>query len=454
MLLSASHYLELAREADRFVQSLRVDTPSGIRWQRTDSPKARADLSLYHGSAGVLLQQLEWFAATGDEGYLELASRAGDDLVASLRDATPSVGLFDATPGQAFALIELWRAGGKVEYRDAAGRLLQALREAALPLGAGIGWVEPDPFKDITGAEGEREIFDQSVGACGAAMVFLHAHRLGVHPDALQWAIDAADRLIEVAEREPYGWRWQLMADMPYVFRAPNFAHGSAGVAYLLADLYRTTNDPRHLIAAQEGARFVQHAAVTVGDGCLVRHTEDDEPAIFYLGVCHGPAGTGRLFHLLHDITDDASYLATADALLRGVMATGVPEVRIDGFWNNHGQCCGDAGLGDYLLFLYQRSGDAAALELAGRMATVIEERSEVRLLTVDGRQVQGRCWAQAEHRNRPDFLQTATGLFQGAAGIGSFLLHLATTLEGRPVKIALPDQPFTDGPFAGGGGA
>jgi hypothetical protein len=27
--------------------------------------------------------------------------------------------------------------------------------------------------------------------------------------------------------------------------------------------------------------------------------------------------------------------------------------------------------------------------------------------------------------------------------------LHLATTLEGRPVKVALPDQPFTDGPFA-----
>ena len=30
----------------------------------------------------------------------------------------------------------------------------------------------------------------------------------------------------------------------------------------------------------------------------------------------------------------------------------------------------------------------------------------------------------------------------QGAAGIASFLIHLATTLQGRPVKVTLPDWP------------
>jgi hypothetical protein len=30
----------------------------------------------------------------------------------------------------------------------------------------------------------------------------------------------------------------------------------------------------------------------------------------------------------------------------------------------------------------------------------------------------------------------------QGAAGIASFMLHLATTEAGRPVKIAMPDWP------------
>ncbi len=442
----AAHYRELALQADRFVQSLRVDTPHGVRWLRTDAPGARAETSLYHGSAGILLTQLEWYAATGDLARLDLAVRAGDDLLATLDDEPVSVALFPATPGKAFALIELWQATGDDRFRAGAADLLSRLRAAALPLGSGIGWVEVDPFVDQTGATEPREIYDQSVGACGAGMVFLHAHCLGVHPDALQWAVATADRLVDVAEREPEGWRWLLMSDMPYSFRAPNFAHGSAGVAYFLADLFRETGDQRHLDAALQGARFVQHHAVPVGAGCLVKHTEDAEPTIFYLGVCHGPAGTGRLFHLLADMTGDPQWTEFAEALLRGVLATGVPEQRIEGFWNNHGQCCGDAGLGDYALFVHQRTGDPVALDLACRLAAVLEATSEVE----EGPGGPTRRWTQAEHRSRPDFVQRATGLFQGAAGIGSFLLHLVTTLEGRPVKVALPDQPFTRGPFAG----
>lgn len=440
----AAHYLGLAADADRFVQDHRVDTEHGVRWRRTDAPGARAELSLYHGSAGILLHQLEWYLATGDAARLDLARRAGDEIVATAPSERLSVGFFPGTPGLAFALIELWRATGDDRYRAAAEGLLRSLRDAAMPLGSGIGWKEADPFADMTGVTGSYEIVDQSVGACGAAMVLLHAARTGAVPDALDWAVAAADRLLDVAEREPDGWRWTLMVDMPYVWRAPNFAHGSAGVGYFLADLWRSTGEQRYLDAALEGARFVRHHALPVGDGCLVRHTEDDVPTIFYLGVCHGPAGTGRLFHLLHDITGDDAHAEFADALLRGVLATGVPEQRIEGFWDNHGQCCGDAGLGDYALFLHCRTGDPEALAFAGRFADHIESRSTV----VEGDDGPRRSWRQLEHRNRPDFWQTATGLFQGAAGIGSFLLHLSTTLDGRPVKVPLPDQPFVADPF------
>ncbi len=443
-MTAAATYRTAAADADRFVQDHRVDTSDGVRWRRTDAPGARAELSLYHGSAGILLHQLEWYAATADVAHLALARRAGDEIVAAAADEPLSVGFFPGTPGLAFALVELWRATDDDAYRAGAESLLRRLRAAAVPLGSGIGWVESDPFADMTGVRDLHEIFDQSVGACGAGMVFLHAARTGAVPEALDWATATADRLLDVAERESYGWRWNLMADMPYVWRAPNFAHGSAGVGYFLADLSRVTGEQRFLDAAMEGARFVRHHALPMGDGCLVRHTEDDVPTIFYLGVCHGPAGTGRLFHLLHDITGDHEHRDFADALLRGTLATGVPEQRIEGFWNNHGQCCGDAGLGDYALFLHRRTGDADALAFACRLADHVVARS-----TVDDRpDGRRRSWTQVEHRNRPDFLQTATGLFQGAAGIGSFLLHLATTLEGEPVKVPLPDQPFVDSPF------
>ncbi len=46
----------------------------------------------------------------------------------------------------------------------------------------------------------------------------------------------------------------------------------------------------------------------------------------------------------------------------------------------------------------------------------------------IDGQQIEGRAkWRRAD---------------QSAAGIASFLIHLATTLKGQPVKLALPDWP------------
>jgi hypothetical protein len=80
------------------------------------------------------------------------------------------------------------------------------------------------------------------------------------------------------------------------------------------------------------------------------------------------------------------------------------------------------------------RTGEAAYRDLAARCADVIVANSEL--------SAKGRSWRHAEHRDRPEFVQAQTGYMQGAAGIASFLLHLATTQAGSPVKIAMPDWP------------
>jgi lantibiotic modifying enzyme len=136
----------------------------------------------------------------------------------------------------------------------------------------------------------------------------------------------------------------------------------------------------------------------------------------------------------LHALTGDQVWLDEARALVEGLKATGAPHTRSKGYWNNFGQCCGDAGVGEFALLMAARTGEAAYQDLARECAEVILEKSEV--------QGERRRWVQAEHRDRPDFLQAQTGYMQGAAGIASFLLHLATTEAGRPVKIAMPDWP------------
>ncbi len=425
-------YMQAALEAVNFIGAQRLE--GRTEWRRADDAPS-SDYGLYHGASGIILLLLELHAATGSAQALEQAVAAGEEVAAHLaRVDNLSVSASNGWPGYAFAMSELARVSGREDFRVLAGTCLQRLRDQAKPLGGGIGWIEPAPFSEITGFTGEREIYDQSVGAAGAGLVMLYGHRNDLHPDALDWAVAVGERLLEVAETDPDGLRWRLMSDMPFAFTAPNFAHGGAGVGYFMAELYKATGDERFLTAAKEGARYVLSRASSVGDGRLVCHTEEARTPIFYLGACHGPAGTGRLFLELYKITGEAQWLEEAKALTRGLLSMGAPEARSKGLWNNHGQCCGDAGVGEYALLMARRTGDEAYLDLARRCARVIVAGS-----TLDGDR---RRWVQAEHRDRPEFVQAQTGYMQGAAGIASFLIHLDTALAGQPVKIALPDWP------------
>ncbi|MFT3853422.1 MAG: lanthionine synthetase LanC family protein [Ilumatobacteraceae bacterium] len=436
-----------ALDATRFVDEQRLAGRNA--WRRTppaaagDTREPAVNRSLYYGSAGVVLLLLELAEATGDSARLDEAVAAGEDIVAYLDGVDrQSVSVSRGWPGYGFVLTELAAASGRDEFTAAAARCYERLRAQATPLGAGIGWIEPAPFAEITGFSGEREIYDQSVGAAGAALALLHAHRHGVHPDALRWAAEAGDRLLEVGEPDPAGTRWVLMADMPFPFTAPNFAHGGAGVGYFLLQLQQSTGDARYLDAALSAARYVESRGTWMGDGAargmLVCHTEEARQPIFYLGACHGPPGTGRLFLELHRVTGDDHWLELAHALWRGAECLGAPEQRSVGLWNNHSQCCGDAALGEYALLMAQRTGDGGYLDAARRCADVMIASSVV------GRGDGGttRHWVQAEHRDRPTFVEAQIGYMQGAAGIASFLIHLSTTLAGAPVKIALPDWP------------
>jgi uncharacterized protein YyaL (SSP411 family) len=116
-------------------------------------------------------------------------------------------------------------------------------------------------------------------------------------------------------------------------------------------------------------------------------------------------------------------------------MESGIPERQTPGFWNNAGICCGLAGVGDFFLSLYETTRDKKYLDFCQRITR--------KLLASASSESGGLKWIQAEHRTRPELLVAQTGLMQGAAGIGLFLLHLDALERGQRVKIVLPDTPF-----------
>ncbi len=425
--------LDHVLEVDAFIDSC---ASGDGRWRRTAASSKPGPRTLYHGSAGIVLFRLELHRATGEQHHIDAAVHAGDDIVRHLADESfVTIGFYSGWPAYIFVLNELAKASGERRFRDAAATATERMTAQSEPLGAGIGWIEPMPFSDITGLTGDREVLDLSIGAAGAGLGYLYAHRQRLVPNALDMAIATADRLLEMSIETDDGPNWLMMADMPFPFTAPNFAHGAAGVGYFFADLYRATDEPRFLDAAIAAAGYVEAKTEPSGDGHLVCHT-DENPGLFYLGVCHGPPGTDRLMVLLEEITEDERWLTWAHANIAGLMATGAPETRSDGLWHNRGQCCGDAGIGDYALSMYRATGRPEYRELAERIGASILEASTL----TDGL----RSWTQAEHRTRPDFVEEQTGYMQGAAGIGSFLLHLATIDALVVSKINLPDSPFT----------
>jgi len=215
----------------------------------------------------------------------------------------------------------------------------------------------------------------------------------------------------------------------------PNFSHGTAGIAYFLATLYRTTNDQRFLDGALSGARYLLAIAKTEGDICLVQHDQPDNLDLYYLGWCHGPVGTARLFYQLSLATKDDQWTGWVRKSANGILMSGIPERRTPGFWNNVSQCCGSAGVAQFMLDYYGVSKDPKYLAFAQKMTTDLLSRAT--------RDIRGTRWVQAENRVQPDLLVAQTGYMQGAAGIGIWLLHLDGLEKKRPPFVRFPDSPW-----------
>ena len=142
---------------------------------------------------------------------------------------------------------------------------------------------------------------------------------------------------------------------------APNFSHGSSGVAFALARASVLLERPDLLeIAAAAGQRLIGLGQRP--DGTLavpVRiPAKPGWPEVSY-GWCHGSTGTVRLFQLLSQLQPQPRWTDAVTGCLAAIRTSGLPERRFPGFWDNVGRCCGTAGVGELTLDWYQETSDA-----------------------------------------------------------------------------------------------
>jgi lantibiotic modifying enzyme len=410
-------YRDAALAAARWISASAVKTDSGVTWPGVPGDRRSINNTLYSGTPGVVLFYLEAYHATGDRTFLERA-RAGADYLLATLEQEKGTGLYTGVAGVGLALLETHKTADDLKYRRGVEDILKLLKDRAEPKDRGIEW------------SGTTDIIS---GTAGTGLFLLHAGKELDKPDCVDLAAEAGLRLVDLARPAEGGLKWAM--DPAYPRLMPNFSHGTAGIAYFLASLYMSTRNREFLDAALAGAGYLRAVARTDDDTCLIFHHEPEGEDLFYLGWCHGPVGTGRLFYRLHEITGEDTWLEWAEKGGRALLRSGIPEKQTPGFWNNVGVCCGSAGVADYALSLYQVTRKTDYLEFARRLTAQILNRST--------QESGGMKWIQAEHRSRPEFLQAQTGLMQGAAGIGLWLLRLDAFEEGRAARIVFPDRLF-----------
>ena len=383
---------------------------------------------IYQGSGGIALFLGELLRLVGNEdaqdGDGELRRTAEGALRHALAaaEAMPhtSFSFHGGRVGAAYVATRLAEPLAKPEYLDAARRLLQPL----------AGHEAHDHGLDVIG------------GAAGAIPVLLWLRHALDDDSLLDIALGLGDRLITAARREPGGWSWNTVG--PSATRnIVGHAHGTAGAALALLELYQASGQGRYRFAAEMAFLYERHLFdAATSNWPDLRHREMNEiyysseqdslrsaevaenlppyQPRFMTAWCHGSPGIGLSRVRAFELTGQETYRHEAEAALKSTVAS-LEVLQQQGY----SLCHGVGGNCELPLYGAEVLGNPELRQVAERCGQFGQT-------AYDGTDVPWPC-GTIEQAQDPSLLL-------GEAGIGYFYLRLASP---QVPSILLPRPPL-----------
>lgn len=439
-------YLEAVFQIVKYLKTNEVVTPKGKYWKVSPEPgnEYKDDLiitpkSIYAGSAGIGQFFLQLYEVTRKEEYLKEAKDAAEYILNTYEGPEffknvlegndggvwPVKGwgtsVYAAPAGQGIFLEQLYEQTNEKRYHEF---LLRTADDAIL---AG-----KDDGKTLHWSSEADLMADGSYG-----FFFLYVYRKTGNEKYLE----AAKKVVAFTDTRivpaKIGGIYYKNVDLTLVgWKSketvfPNFSHGAAGSAFLNVLLYEETKEKSYLDKAKRVVEFLSKIVEGDEKGALIPYLYNPDKGSFhdfyYLSTCHGPVGTTILFRKLFDVTGDTANLSWIKLLTDGILKTGAPLIHTPGYWNSYCLCCGAPGVLTHFVKTAEVLLDNAYIDKAKLAAD--------KLLGDSVNDEKGRRWYAAWTRKLPSFVETYTGLYDGAAGVGAALLHLYAHEKGIRIE-------------------
>jgi lantibiotic modifying enzyme len=288
---------------------------------------AALDPHLYAGTSGVAWFLGELYAATGDTmarraalGAIEQALWKADGIAAGDR-----VGLFTGWIGIAFAAVRVGVTLNEPALLVRARQLLERL--------------EPT-YAAVANA-------DHMAGTAGAIVGLLGLREVLGEPRLTQAAIRLGETTLARATKRARDWSWKTTNRSREV-NLTGFAHGAAGIACALMELWQATGDRRYHRAAELGfayeRRWFAAGARNWPDlrGYPARGVRPSDELPCGSMWCHGAPGVAMSRLRAYQITGDERW--KADALVALQTTRTLTESAVRGRTTNFSLCHGLAG--------------------------------------------------------------------------------------------------------------
>lgn len=453
--IDIEQYLNKAVETANWLDTLSVETANGKYWSR--SPKIKDDelascpyyapKGLYSGSAGVGEFYIRLYEITKKSEYLEEAKKAAEYILATNEgvrfyerfrenegeglNAFPGwgFGVYNGPAGEGLFISSLYKYNQDPRYVEFIGSVADTIIEVAYEAKGGL-----------------RLSNEGDVSSDGGIVLYLLKAYEVIQDDAY---IDAAKKIADSISAETYdgafGGKYLLPIKLSAdgfkasgivssdegEYHLPNFAHGTSGLGYVFAALYKTTKEEKYLQLAKDIAKYIEGIAIDNEYGALVPYLDNTVAGPvtdkYYLSTCHGPAGSSIVFKLLYEITGDKHYLDWIIKFAKGTVKAGALDSYSWGYWSSNSLCCGTPGVVEYMTEVYKLTGEAEYLEYAKRAANKLVSDS---YNTGNGLT----RWVNAWTRAAQEDVDTYIGLYMGAAGCALSLLGVYAADKGISV--------------------